>query len=99
MTRTEARQLALGYAWGTGATAASPDLRAGDVLFAEAFADAYVEWSGNAVDVEHAWETWQASGGHAVSVSEPLASQGQDCRASHCPPGTDGRCAWPRCAE
>ena len=24
---------------------------------------------------------------------------GGDCLAAHCPPGPDGRCEWPRCAE
>ena len=39
---------------------------------------------------------------HSVIAAEHkarVARQGQECKASHCPPGTDGRCAWPRCAE
>ena len=79
MTRNEARLLALGYAWGTGEYVKSPDMRAGDCLFADAFATIYDDYEhnrrGSKPSLEDAWETWQASGGRTVDrYAEPYCN-------------------------
>ena len=76
MTRPEALQLALGYAWASEdatdvKTATTPEWPGnGPIAFAEAFADAWEDYNtgrrGHMINVADAYKSWQATDGHSI---------------------------------
>lgn len=95
MTREEARQLALGYAWAAEDTSGTRTVTVqgagiGSHEFSDAFAEGYDDYNSerrcNMVPVQDAYEHWQASGGQTVFRDGDSTAQQQarfaECRAA-----------------